>query len=209
MCYLHTLYHACGCYGRKTIYGEPCIRAVMGAGLSNGCWDTIDMGVDNDDKPCPRCQKGSKARANSTSGSFDSGYASDDDSATTLVDSRRGSAALSASTATSKVSREAVEKVSCTDNNARAPLLTPRAAPYASRAAVKRIRSAHSFGSVAPVSRATSADHARSLMSCLPSDIPGIRRNASGVGLAVDWQPKVVREGMENMHWRAYHDRYA
>lgn len=59
MCYISTQYYLlCGCYGKQAISGDPCIRATTQAGLSNGCWDKIDLGVESVNAACPSCVRG-------------------------------------------------------------------------------------------------------------------------------------------------------
>ena len=61
MCYIATPYYLhCGCYGRATLLGEACIRATASRGLSSGCWDRIDMGVESVNRMCPKCQRSSR-----------------------------------------------------------------------------------------------------------------------------------------------------
>lgn len=59
MCYTTTQYHTpCGHYGNKLIYGEPCIRATANHGhKSRGCWDSVDMGIEDVASMCPKCTK--------------------------------------------------------------------------------------------------------------------------------------------------------
>jgi len=57
MCYTITKYHTvCHCFGKTIIAGEPCIRA-LASSLSR-CWDTTDLGIENEASLCPRCAKG-------------------------------------------------------------------------------------------------------------------------------------------------------
>jgi len=57
MCYTITKYHTvCHCFGKTVIAGEPCIRA-LASSLSR-CWDTNDLGIENEASLCPRCAKG-------------------------------------------------------------------------------------------------------------------------------------------------------
>lgn len=56
MCYTATKYHLrCSHYGKTAISGERCIRAASQTGLSQGCWDTIDLGLESVDTLCPKC----------------------------------------------------------------------------------------------------------------------------------------------------------
>ncbi|KAK0338249.1 hypothetical protein LTR91_015159 [Friedmanniomyces endolithicus] len=56
MCYTITKYHTvCHCFGKTIIAGEPCIRA-LASSLSR-CWDTTDLGIENEASLCPRCAK--------------------------------------------------------------------------------------------------------------------------------------------------------
>lgn len=56
MCYRTTYYYmVCTCYTAPQIIGEPCIRATSQKGLSRGCWDSVDMGVESINARCPAC----------------------------------------------------------------------------------------------------------------------------------------------------------
>ena len=202
MCYNHTLYFtACGCYSKPQIYGEPCIRAVKGRGLSSrGCWDTIDYGVDSVDEACRRCQ-----RLDFRSGSavdIVSSHARHLSDATTLLESRRSSNTSAISSTSTDV--EAQDKVRGTTADCRSTaLLTPPGAT------IKRVTSTSSFSSaLSTASSASSSDQARSLLNCFPSNIPTIERCPSGVSLSDDYaeisKSTKPQEGAENMHWRAY-----
>ncbi|KAK3686274.1 hypothetical protein LTR37_019997 [Vermiconidia calcicola] len=62
MCYIFTPYHArCGCWGKSTFSGEPCIRATSQPGLTRGCWDTNDLGVETVDTMCAKCLRRERA----------------------------------------------------------------------------------------------------------------------------------------------------
>ncbi len=77
MCYISTPYHSqCGCYGKPMPMDGGCIRATSQPGLSGGCWDKVDMGIENVNSLCRKCDR---KRTNS----FDSGYVSDVDEADT------------------------------------------------------------------------------------------------------------------------------
>jgi hypothetical protein len=193
MCYTHTLYFtACGCYSKPQIYGEPCIRAVKGAGLSSlGCWDKIDYGIDSVEEACRRC------RRMSLSSSSDQRRLSD---TTTLADSRRPSDASLAFPTSAKV--EAQDEVrGDTPDGRRTALLTPPGAN------IKRVASTISFSSASSTaSSASRSDQAKGLLNRLPSNIPTIKRCPSGVSLSDNYAviSKKPKEAVENMHWRAY-----
>ena len=192
MCYTHTLYYtACGCYSKPQIYGEPCIRAVKGQGLSSrGCWDTIDYGLDSVDEACRRCQR------TSLSSSSDDRRLSD---TTTLEDSRRPSDASSTSS-----NSEAQDEVRG------GPSDCPRTAPLTPPGAmIKRPPSTSSLSSISSAaSSASPSERARCLLICLPTNIPTIKRCPSGVSLSDNYaeisQSAKAREGADNSHWRAY-----
>jgi len=58
MCYTATKYHLrCSHYGTPAISGERCIRAASQTGLSQGCWDTIDLGLESVGTLCHKCVK--------------------------------------------------------------------------------------------------------------------------------------------------------
>jgi hypothetical protein len=212
MCGIHTIYHTlCGCYSKPKIYGEPCIRAVKGAGLSNGCWHKDDLGVDSEDSVCRRClSPGSRSGSLSStfSFSFGSGYESD---ASSLAGSRRVSDAESVSSATTVAERvggqeEVSFKMLAEEEGS--VWLTVRAG-HDTAGTLKRVDSTNSFSSISTmISAWTSAEHAQILKDCLPEKIHTTTRNASGVAISY-WKigPGVERGEGENMHWRMYDDR--
>ena len=60
MCSISTTYHSlCGCYGKPTVAGELCIRALSQPGLSRGCWDKMDLGIETVETACPTCMRAS------------------------------------------------------------------------------------------------------------------------------------------------------
>lgn len=57
MCYKETPYYGCGHYGKpKFVGGEPCIRATTQPGLSQGCWDVVDLGIASVNTLCSTCK---------------------------------------------------------------------------------------------------------------------------------------------------------
>lgn len=207
MCYTHTVYFAvCGCYSKPQIYGEPCIRAAKGSGLStSGCWDTVDYGIDSVDEACRRHQDlGSR-----TNGTMSISQASigSESVMTTFFNSRRSSDISTMSTAAPKLEAISADTVRISDRGRASSQLTPYP-ESASNADIKRITSTSSFGSMSSHSSASSSDHAQSLLSCLPRNIHKVKRNTSGV-LLVDKGADSNEEAelaacAQNMHWRAY-----
>jgi len=56
MCYTATVYHlACGHY--NAVVKDACIRANSQAGLSKGCFDTVDLGIESVGSRCRTCER--------------------------------------------------------------------------------------------------------------------------------------------------------
>lgn len=202
MCGIHTIYHTlCGCYGKPQIYGAPCIRAIKGAGLSNGCWDRQDLGVDSEESVCRRCL-GVASRGSSFSSVATSL------TGLTLVGSRRPSEVESLSSTTT-VAEEAVKvRSGLLHREVSSPWLTVPAERDTARR-LKRVDSTSSFISTSTmISAATTADYARNLRACLPEKIRSIVRNDSGIAIS-HWKVEAAGELVEceNLHWRMYDGR--
>lgn len=58
MCYTQTLYHSpCSHYSRPQLLHGGCVRATSSSGMSRGCWDTVDLGLETSHTLCARCAK--------------------------------------------------------------------------------------------------------------------------------------------------------
>lgn len=221
MCNLSTPYHAaCAHYGRSRV--DHCIKALAQPGHSRGCDELADMGVENAQGLCSKCFKhgiASQSRSSSVlslslslastnlhRGRRDSGYSpsissgcSRSSSGTTQTRAEAGNAFIDSPPGLRSTNRRE------SHDNA----LIPSTAVH--------------------ISRAEAAACARSLLASLPSSIPIIRRNASGVGLpsappttgllTTVAMPTISRmngqrnelsksvRSNSNMHWRAFDER--
>lgn len=185
MCYIFTPYYArCGCWGKSTFSGEPCIRATSQPGLTRGCWDTNDLGVETVETMCAKCLRRERA----------------DSEASTLVGS---STTTLPRTSASKLPVLMLEGEPLQLQSERSDS-TWSASSY-STAAASKCSSKHSRSSV---------DDARRILSFLPKSIPKIPRSDSGVSLATadtfkssTTKQSSVSPTEKNLHWRAFDGR--
>lgn len=185
MCYIFTPYHArCGCWGKPTFSGEPCIRATSQPGLSRGCWDTNDLGVETVDTMCAKCLRRERV----------------DSDASTLVSSSTSPQISAASESKLPVLMLEGEPLQPQSERSDSTWSTSSSSTAVSSTVSKSSRS--------------SVDDARRILSCLPKSIPRIPRSESGVSLATadtfkssTAKQKSLSPTEKNLHWRAFDGR--
>lgn len=171
MCNTSTLYHAACAHYAPTRVQLYCIKALAQAGHSRGCDEVRDLGVENAGGLCPRCLKSGSRSVLSLSLSDvdqerrDSGYAS------------------SISSGCSTGSTGHSENKDSPPESVDALPLAPADRGLATATSRRSCSVIPSTQNSTRISSTEAATYARDLLASLPSSIPTVKRNASGVGL--------------------------